>query len=147
MDNFTIRECVCVADRAEGQPFKTFRITDAEFPDPGRAIAVSTGIRPKGSLTITNLDAVTEYFLMDSIKDIMAEVKSERYMLVFDLTEFPYITAGVHLEEPERGDDQFGKDVYRVWSTYDQEKEIPVIIVNVELSRTVLKLIRLLEHS
>jgi hypothetical protein len=139
-----IMDLEVIIDHDEARKSKAFLITDAVFADPGLAACVAAGQRVPGTRTIRDLDANAETQIMNCMKNLMKEVPdTERFMLVIDLSSFPYLTSLIHRGVPEKDGNKFTGDVYNAWSTYDMSKEIPVIIVNVEIPHTGLKMLPL----
>jgi len=127
-----------------------YKVVDGTFLDPETAISVALGTG--GQAKIKDIDARTELVLASTL---LSEIKTihksgKRCLIVFIVTDFPYIqmridTRDQTLSEKENGD-QFFEDVYNLWSTYDIEKSVPIIITNTELPHTGLAIIDLFDN-
>lgn len=151
-DGYVIKEFIHIETSIEPddksrtpRKFRTFRIVDALFPDKLMALSVVISRRVAGSGTIANIDTTIQKGILECMRDLMDEVpKDERYMLVVDLTPFPDISVMIDRVGPRPTDEeQFSEGAHLLWSTYDMKKEIPVIIVNVEVPMTMIRLVPL----
>lgn len=129
-----------------------YRVTDATTLDVRDAMRVAFGIsgdQGPGGSKIRDLPARAEYSVLRNARaHVCACHKSGiRCMLVIELTNFPLVTVYVDRRDQikmREGEelDKFDRDVIHAWQTYDQTKEVPVILANVN-SGAGLKILKL----
>ena len=70
----------------------------------------------------------------------LIEKHGNRCVIIVDLTNFPVILTRLDIRDQVEvcgdDDDQFSKDMKHHFTTYDMEKEIPVVMVNMNITST-----------
>jgi hypothetical protein len=127
-----------------------FRVVDYTSQDPMMAIAVAMGRSNLSTSLMKELPFAAERRVMEKMWPRIEKVhkRGARCLAVMDVSDFPLL--GCYVDErdqrrvhPERGGrDEFSKDVVSRWLTYDLVREVPAIIVNVNIPHTGLKIFR-----
>jgi len=143
-------EYLCRAESVEycgnDEGNEIFQVVDGFFSNPREAIAVANATTMQHSpFSYTNktIDAVVLKQFIEKLK----QTKS-RCLLIIELNSFPFIKVKFDLRDQEevnkadKDTDNFSKDIIRVWKTYDQTKEIPVITVNNDIMSSNLKILK-----
>lgn len=129
-----------------GKKAYTFLIVDGISVNPIIANAIATST-PLGKSIVKEIGLEAENTIV-SYYQKKVKFEEDRMMIVFDLDEFPYIKTYVDRRDPNEmyagENDKFSNDVKQTYNTYDQKTQIPVILVNLDINFTGLKVIPLL---
>lgn len=149
-DTLAILDCGVVLD-AEGTglcAWRRFTIVDGTFTSQRYAKAVADSV----PLVDNDLRELSDHAYKTIRSALSIEVTRRRRqkirsILVIDITAFPFLTVHfddrdqVALAHEEEGDDllPFTRDVLDQWRSYDMDKIVLLIIVNVTLPSTILR--------
>jgi hypothetical protein len=136
--------------RETGQGQYLFQVVDYASHDPMMAMAVAMGRSNLSTSLMKELPFAVERRVMEKMWPRIEKVhkRGARCLAVMDVSDFPLL--GCYVDErdqrrvhPEQeGRDEFSKDVVSRWLSYDRASEVPVIVVNVNIPHTGLKIFR-----
>jgi hypothetical protein len=128
-----------------------FQVVDYASQDPKIAVAVAMGCPSLATNLLRELPFAAERRLMEEMWPRIDEVnlRGARCIAVMDVSDFPFI--GCYVDERDQrevypeseGRDAFYKDVVPTWLGYDPAREVPAILVNLNIiSHAGLKIFR-----
>lgn len=130
-----------------GKTSRTFLIVDGVSDNLNIANAIAMN-KPLNKSTVKEIGKEAETKIVSYYQK---KVKMEgKKIIVMDLDEFPYIKTYIDERDPNEmykdEDDKFGNDVKEIYNTYDQEKQMPIILVNADINFVGLKVININEE-
>lgn len=127
-------------DSSSQKQFHVFQCMDGVFNSPLMANAVAIGETPD-HVPFDDINMLAERKIVKHFRPLLDSFR--RQLIVIELQAFPYIQCHLDSEnqrEFNSGDNsKFARDVVSVWETYDQSKEIPIIILNTDTGACGLK--------
>lgn len=124
-----------------------FQVIDGTFSDPKYALSIACNQEMGKSNKLQDLDQFAHNTIILKLKDEIIKRRNEnrKHMIVTDITYFPmiwcYIDDRDQTEVMKDATDQFSKDVINVWSSQAFINFASVIVVNLNIPQTGLKIV------
>lgn len=126
-----------------GRNYSIFIVGSFTSSDARYAVSAAMGIRLDRDNDLIELPGIYEMALLNRFSGQIAEYRrtNRRFLFIIDITDFPYIATAFDTVTPTitNIDDRFEKDVVNAWN--GPVSNIPVIVVNIHLPHTGLKII------